>query len=334
MAIETFTAATVPSTGDPYDLTAGGTRSPPISYSWPTQPYALTPVSASSVAAVNSAPSGSVVTLSPGTYSGNISLSNSDVSVILTGCTINGNVAVTPGTTRVRITGGRFNYTFEPTWHGSHVTLYNVAFIGQPGAYTQHVVYSGAHHYAFVYCTLNNINNNAGALFSTKGTTDFIWAACDVHAQSFWGLRVMGCDRTIMADCRFRMNSTSYANVRFHADDQDVNGFWAVGNQFNDAARIEVNSWGADGTVAGAITNAYLDSNRFYADQATSNVWINQNGLGGTAQVYLRNNTHYTNAGTGAMTYLLGGGGTVMENTNNVRAPYVTPPAWTGGSNQ
>lgn len=318
----------------PYDLTLGGIRVSPIPYNWPAPPN-LTgeEVQVSSLAQLSSnlAP-GRKVTLAPGTYTGNVSCNVNDVELVLTGCTINGNPSL--NAQRVKWTGGRFVYTFEPSWWGQDVLLENVYFITVPGnPYMQHVMYSGIRRYAFVRCSLISTDSGTGALYCYNNTQDCIWAQCDIQAPTRWGLRIMGCDRAVVADCRFEVTEPN-ANLRFHAHNQDVNGFWCVGNQWDNGARCEVNAWGADGTTAGTITNAYVDDNRFYGDQAASNLNINQNGNGGFATVYARNNIHYTNQGTGAMQVNIGPGGTLAESTNNVRAPYVSPPAWVGGSDQ
>lgn len=333
----------------PYDLTAGGTRTVPITYSWPTDAApTINAGTVTSIAALNAAIAANTeVTLQPGTYSGNISVGAADDNCIinLTGCTING--APDFQGSQIRVNGGRINHSGNEVFMvGSDILFYNTYFnCTGTGQGAQLSPASSAQRIAFVYCTIRD-QNVARGMYAFSGTGQFIFAACDIDIAyqggsgtppyGPWGIRVMTANNTIFADCRWSNIVTVGANLRFHAKDANVDGLWFVGNSVETSARIEVNPFGEDGSTFGDITNVYMDSNNFYnISSSSADVWFHQSGYGSVSTGRFQGNRLYTNAVSAGSTFLPAVNNTSgFTYSDNLTVAYSAPSAFTGGSDQ
>lgn len=327
MAIETFTAATTPSS-EPYDLYATDTQSRgtiPFVVAWPTEPTITSTATVTPATFSANNANGREITLTSGTY-GNISLGGTDKTLILqSGATV--------GTITLQGQG--------------------LKIVGQAGSIVSQINHdSGASD-----VMLDGINSNGGSwqlwdctrfalLNSTVATDGFsvffqfnpanprpqdvIVAGCTIDALTGGGfapVRFQDINRMVAVDTRFVSNG-SFASLRIHnefnggnVDNQWIRncqcegGGWQWGPNDGNTGTFD-NIWAYDCAVYGidagfalannlTFNNFAADRNYIYSDFFTTPgaQWISQGGTSGTG-------------------WNLG--------NNPSQGGYVTPPAWNG----
>lgn len=332
----------------PLDL--WGARSVPTQFSslsWPTAPAAGGSAIASSISELNSlAAGGGTITLQPGVYSGQLDLSNPDVHLILNGCQITGGFFNPSSGSRIRIDGGRIITAGQNVFNGSDLYFNNMRLEASGFAWADSlfVINSNAQRIALINCSLINDDPNSGRViyqYAIGGTTtsDIIIAGTELLARNpsnpgQWAARFNGASRVVIVDSRLEVVSPSQSG-RYHADDNaTVSGYYSARNQ------IVGGTWNNEpfsstGFAGGSITGIYFYDNDFYRNDANGQLAFQSLGTGSVSVVSVYDNTHYTlqNGGAGNMQIDVGPVSSYQA-SNNVRAPYQSPPAFTFGSDQ
>lgn len=218
--------------GEPYDLTSGGTRTVPFSYSWPTAPSTSSQVTVTTMADLQTqvANSNIEITISAafGTQSGNVTVTGDDVDIIMSNsATINGEVSFGSGTrcARVRWTGG--NISGGPlggdNWEDVLIDNVNAQFTGSG---TGNWSGSNGYRLAIINSTLQRTGGTGAGdwvMFCQPGNRgDWILANVKFITNGSQNNRFQGLTNFIVVDSVFNPDGNSANGFRIHASTTNV----------------------------------------------------------------------------------------------------------------
>lgn len=284
--------------GEVYDLTLGGTRTPPAwvtsSFNQPTLP---TTSSTSNVSSLPTVSSGVRYVIAPGTYSGNLTIANvTDVDIVATGVTVNGTLQIGSGSgpgVRVRVTGGTFNgspaFDIDSAVGQCTDIVFDNVRLNTDG--TSNSISGNFARVAFINSTLTKINSASAGdwnIFSSGSSspTDLLIANTAFRTNDHQTFRLSGASiqtgvqRVVVVDSvfngdgagsnAFRMAAVNYAWV---ADIKAVRGSSFDGLGAYNMTGERWDTWGNGGSmfVPAAIgTGTISDSTRYRLDFTTS----------------------------------------------------------------
>lgn len=312
--------------GEPYDLTAGGTRTPPHAYAWPTAPTisdTTTCTAVTSAAQFNACAddAGTRITLASN-ISGNITIAANDIDVIATGYTVFGQLSMPSASlARIRWTGGTIRATgidaVRQVNTATDVLFNNVNILAlASGTGNSNVaIYPGSttNRWAFINSTIRISDDQPGAwgIFTLQGTTHSNWILANVEidagdAPGPAAYRMQGITGVIVVDSA--VNGNRYGSVTAHRFYNATN-IWIADTIHYGFIHVNYSQ-----VVGGTdVTNMVLENNDQYYDSPTL---VAPASYAGT-NTALGNTVHSSGGGAGGTPGMTGftnlGGNTVVS---------------------
>lgn len=235
----TWNIAVVSSGGAPYDLTAGGTRTVPFAYEWPTEPVTTRNVSVGSASAFNTqaAIDGTQITIT-NSFTGNILITGDDIDVVMdnahtiSGTLILGNYSSSSRQQRFRWTGGNFVNSGIRIFAATDVMFDDVFFNTDANIALERTndfrglnsnsAIQGILRTAIINSSIYHINGNSSgdyALYSPNSASlDFILANVKLRNAGGQTHRAISLHNFIVVDSAINDNGAASSGFRIHGN--------------------------------------------------------------------------------------------------------------------
>ena len=291
---ELVTASFTPSSSsEPYDLTAGGTRTIPFTHTWPTAPTITSTATVTPATLSANLVDGRELTLSAGSY-GNVTVATTDQEIIIqSGVTI-AQLTVSSTAQRIKIRG--------QTARVGDIT--GTIGVNQNA---QDVLLDGLNQDATAISGGRNIieGRRVAVINSLLQVEDFplFSSTTGVQAENLIiansqligvgttqsGIRVQGIKELIMVDSNSQKINGNNLVLRVHASDpgKDVENVWVEGNQFEGGRPWFYPAPGTPDGEESDILNVYIRNNEFYYQDDTGLTLISVQDQAGSRPAYI-----------------------------------------------
>ncbi|MCR9260766.1 MAG: Ig domain-containing protein [Pseudomonadaceae bacterium] len=340
----TWNIAAAPGGGEPYDLTAGGSRTVPFSYEWPAEPVTTSTASVSSASAFNAAAAidGTEITVTQ-SFSGNINVTADDIDVVMANnITISGRLTINSFSAsgrlnRIRFTGGNFaagsilihpvnDLMLKDVYFDTDSNLASEGLNDFRGNSANSGI-AGWDRIALVNTTINHVNGSSTGDYafyaaSRNNSTNLIFANVKLRAQGQVH-RVIQLSKYIIVDSTFNDDGGASSAFRIHGDGGTAtNEVYMADSMVRGTMKID----GTAGSQGPQIANGVFERVDRYANDG---FWWYSEALASGNQATVNDSPIYYVGGDGVSEVGLGSG---ITGSNNIRQPWdgSTVPDYSG----